>query len=204
LNAVFIPILLSYLFVLSLTGCFPPTKTEIPSIDKRRKEWEKERISTLLSSDRVKRKDIAFLLAYYLGDLAVFFEVNPELYPVYSDVSDDTKGLKEKIYIDKTLKMGWMRNFPDGRFYPIDDIKRFQLAIILYRVSESLPILEEKNTGHFEIRDVADSDYTFKAITFVINNGFLKLTDGYFFKNKSVTGYEAARCFSVFRKKLKK
>jgi|GEM_PF-6567149 len=181
-----------------------PEKTQPPPLDQLRRQWEKEKLESLLSSEKIQRKDMAFLIAYYLGDLALFFEKNPHVYSVPEGVADDTKGLKEKIYIDRVLSMGWMRNFPDGRFYPLDLLRRFQLAIILHRVSENLPFLDDKELKSFEIKDVPYSDYTHKVIAFAVGNGFLKLEDGYFLKDKNVTGYEAARSLSVFRKKLKK
>lgn len=197
-------ILLLYAFLLFLPGCMPSTKTQTPLVEQSRKQWEKERLKSLLSVEKINRKDMAFLLAYYLDDLAPFFEKNPLVYSVPEGVADDTKGLKEKIYIDRVLSMGWMRNFPDGRFYPLDELRRFQLAIILHRVSENLPFLDDKELKDFEIKDVPYSDYTHKVIAFAVGNGFLKLEDGYFLKDKNVTGYEAARSLSVFRKKLKK
>lgn len=182
----------------------PVKKVEPPTSSQLKRQWEKDNLLNLLSKERVKRKDIAFLLVYYLNDLLPFFEKQPSLYPVGDKRIDDIKGLDEETYIVKALKMGWMRNFPDGKFYPDDEIKRFQLAIILYRVSKTLPFFSANNVGYCEIKDVPYSDYTYKTVAFIVLNNLLTLKDGFFFKDKSVTSREAAKCFSKFRKMLKK
>ncbi|TET78850.1 MAG: hypothetical protein E3J41_03445 [Candidatus Cloacimonadota bacterium] len=182
----------------------PVRKTKPTTLIQLKKDWEKEHLINILSQNRVKRKVIAFLLVYYLNDLQPFFEENPDMYPVENGKIFDIIGLDEEPYIVDALKIGWMRNFPDGKFYPDDDVKRFQLAIILYRVSKTLPFFHSKKVYHYEMKDVPLSDYTYKAITFAISNKFLRLEDGFFFRDRDVTGFEAARSFSKFRKILKK
>ncbi len=191
-------------FLICIAGCMPVKKVEPPTSSQLKRQWEKDNLLNLLSKDRVKRKDIAFFLVYYLNDLLPFFEKQPSLYPIGDKRIKDIKGLNEETYIVKALKMGWMSNFPDGKFYPDDKIKRFQLAIILFRVSKTLPFFSGNNVGYCEIKDVPYSDYTYKVLSFVVLNNLLTLEDGFFFKDKSVTGREAAKCFSKFRKMLKK
>ncbi len=125
------------------------------------------------------------------------------LYPVTIEESD-TKGMAEEPYINKALSIGWMRNFPDGRFYPDDKIQRSHFALILYRVSKSLPLFPSKTPREIEIGDVGKDDYLYPAVLFATSNGFLKMEDHAFGKERTVSGYEAARAFSSFRTMLKK
>ena len=191
-------------FLICTVGCVPVRKRKPTTLIQLKKDWEKEHLINILSQNTVKRMDIAFLLVYYLNDFQPFFEENPDMYPVENGKIFDIIGLDEEPYIVDALKIGWMRNFPDGKFYPDDDVKRFQLAIILYRVSKTLPFFYSKKVYHYEMKDVPLSDYTYKAITFAISNKFLRLEDGFFFRDRDVTGFEAARSFSKFRKILKK
>lgn len=147
---------------------------------------------------------MAFLLIYYLGDLALFFEEKPLLYPVAPSKEGDTKAIEEEQYIKKALGIGWMRNFPDGRFYPDDGIKRNHFALILYRVSKSLPLFPGTPLQDPEVADVSPDDYLYPAVLFVISHGFLKTEGGTFDRQRMVSGYEAARALSAFRKMLKK
>lgn len=189
--------------LICLAGCMPPKKTKPLTLTQLKKDKDKTLLN-ILSMGSVRRKDIAFLLVYYFNDLLPFFEKKQDLYHFPNNVIIDIKGLKEEPYIVDALRMGWMRNFPDGKFYPNDEIRRFQLAIILYRVSETLPLFYSNETKRCEIKDVPNSDYTYRAICFVVSNKLLKTKDGFFFKNRFITGYEACRSLSEFRKMLKK
>lgn len=191
-------------FLICTIGCVSVRKTKPTTLIQFKKDWEKEHLLNILSQDRLKRKDIAFLLVYYLNDLLPFFEENPDMYPVENGKIIDIIGLDEEPYITDALKIGWMRNFPDGKFYPDDDVKRFQLSIILYRVSKTLLFFHSKKVHHYEMKDVPQSDYAYEAITFAVSNKLLRLKDGFFFRDKNVTGFEATRSFSKFRKILKK
>ena len=192
------------IFLIAIGGCLPARKPKPPTQEQLRKEWEREHLLNILSMERVKRKDIAFLLCYYFDDILPFFEEKPLFYKSLNDSTDDYKHLDEGTYISLALRVGWMGNFPDGMFYPDDELKRFQFAIILYRVSRTLPLFQGVKLKYNEIKDVSYSDYTYKAINFAVSNKFFDLKDGFFFKDKNVTGYESARIFSLFRKRLKR
>jgi hypothetical protein len=168
------------------------------------KVWEKEHLLHILTKEGIARRDIAFLLIYYLGDLVLFFEEKPLLYPLPSAAESDTKDIEEEQYIRKALSIGWMRNFPDGRFYPDDVVQRDHLAIILERVSRSLPLFPDKPLQGIVIDDVPSDDYVYPAVLFTVANGFLKMQDHTFGRERAVSGYEAARALSAFRKMLKK
>ena len=195
--------LLIFYFVF-ISGCTPTRKTKPPDQKQIQREWENKHLTDILELEIVKRKDIAFLLVYYLNDLLLFFEENPDTYPIGHEDIFDIIGLEEGPYIADALKIGWMGNFPDGQFYPHDEVKRFHFAIILFKVSKNLPLLQDSFVDDNEIKDVSYSDYTYKAITFAVSHKLLKLRDGYFYENKYLTGYEAARALSTFRKLLKK
>lgn len=158
----------------------------------------------ILTQEHITRKDIAFLLIYYLGDLTLFFEEKPSLYPVLKSEESDTKDIDEEPYINKALSIGWMRNFPDGKFYPDDGVKRHHFALILHRVSKSLPLFPNKSLQGIEVKDVTFNDYLYPAVLFAVSHNLLKMEDGAFGKEKTVNGYEAARALSTFRKMLKK
>ncbi|MCK4575420.1 hypothetical protein KAU34_03345 [candidate division WOR-3 bacterium] len=182
----------------------PVKKTKPQTQGQLKKAWEKEHLLHILTQEKLRRKDIAFLLIYYLNDLLPFFEEHPEMYPVKNNNIFDIIGLEEGPYIADVLRVGWMKNFPDGKFYPVDEIKRFQFAIILFKVSKTLPLFQGKTENNYNIKDIDYSDYTYKAVTFTVSNEFLKLKDGFFYKDKNVTGYEAAIALSKLRKMLKK
>lgn len=116
----------------------------------------------------------------------------------------DTKGISEERYIKKALGIGWMRNFPDGKFYSEDGVKRSHFALILYRVSKSLPLFPQRPAQEIDINDVGKDDYLYPAVLFTVSNGFLEMDDHTFGRERKVSGYEAARAFSSFRKMLKK
>jgi len=151
----------------------------------------------------VKRKDVAFILVYYLRDFLPFFEPTSKGYPANGNITDIT-GLNEEVYIKKVVNMGWMRILPDGKFYPDDEVRRFQFAIILYRVFGSLPFLQNPEHENVNIKDVHPSDYIYNPVFFVVSHKLLHLVDGYFYKDKTVTGYEACLALSKLRKILKK
>jgi hypothetical protein len=118
--------------------------------------------------------------------------------------SSDAEGTDEREYIARVQAIGWMRNYPDGNFYPHDTVKRSHLAIILYRVSKTLPFFPEKAASGIEVSDVPFADYLYPSVAFVVVHGFLRLQEGVFGKEEPVTGYEAARALSSFRTLLKK
>jgi hypothetical protein len=186
------------------SGCVSSRKTKPPVQKQIQREWENKHLTDILEFEVVQRKDIAFLLVYYFNDLLPFFEENPDTYPIGREDIFDIIGLEEGPYISDALKMGWMRNFPDGQFYPHDEVRRFHFALILFNVSRNLPLFQGSSVTDIEIKDVSYSDYTYNAIIFAVSNRLMKLKDGYFFENKNLTGYEAARAFSEFRKILKK
>jgi len=195
-----LPIFLVYI---SLTGCITTKRYKLPKQSEIISKKEKENIFEILSSQEVKRKDIAFVLIYYLRDFLPFFEPVSKGRPVNDNISDIT-GLKEEEYIKKAVNMGWMRIMPDGKFYPYDKVKRFQFAIILYRVFGSLVFLQNSGQENVDIKDVHPSDYIYNPVFFVVSHKLLPLVNGYFYRNKTVTGYEVCLALSKLRKMLKK
>jgi hypothetical protein len=200
----FVNFLITYIVIslVCVTGCVSARKEKPLTSIQQQKKWEKDKLLQILSQEQVKRKDIAFLLVYYLNDLVPFFEKQPDFYHVGDKWNIDIVELEEKVYIVKALDMGWMTNFPDGKFYPEDEVKRFQFAIILFRVSKTQPILSDKSTSNYQIKDVPYSDYSYNAVTFTVSNGFLKLENNYFYKNRNVTGFKVATSLSKLRKML--
>ncbi len=139
-----------------------------------------------------------------MDDLLLFFEEKPAIYPAAKTGISDIKGLDEEPFIEKALRIGWMRNFPDGQFYPHDGVKRFQYALILFRVSKTLPLLHDGSKIQCELEDISRSHYAYEAIVFSVSKNLIKSEDGYFRREKYIRGYEAARSLSSFRKMLKK
>jgi hypothetical protein len=184
--------------------CTPAKTTPSTTADQLQKAWEKEHLLHILTKDGISRKDIAFLLIYYLGDLALFFEENPALYPSVATGESDTEGIDEEQYIKKVMSIGWMRNFPDGRFYPDDPVRRAHFAIILHRVSKSLPFFPNQSLQDIEIADVSFDDYLYPAILFAVSHDLIKMEESRFIRERAVSGYEAARALSTFRTMLRK
>jgi hypothetical protein len=202
-QAIILPCFL-FILLVYLGGCTPGRKrvTEHPRVLKE--VWERENLMNIISRNSIKRKDVAFLLVYYLGDLMPFFQETSSLYSPSQTNIKDISGLKEKEYIKECLSIGWMRDFPDGRFYPDDKVKRFHLAIVLFRVANMLPVIDTRTGSYCKIEDVAEDDYVYNVVRFVVLRGFMKLNNGMFYGKKQVTGYETARALSQFRKLLKK
>lgn len=195
-----------FLFILLvfLVGCAPGNKQVTEESQVLKKVWERENLMNIISRNSIKRKDMAFLLVYYLGDLMPFFQETSSLYSSSKTNIKDISNLDEKDYIEECLSIGWMRDLPDGRFYPHDKVKRFQLAIVLFRVATMLPVIDTRTDSYYDIKDIAEDDYVYNVVRFVVSKGFMKLSDGMFYGEKQVTGYETARALSEFRKLLKK
>ena len=94
--------------------------------------------SLIIKAESISRGEFAYILVtrFTSHDLLGFMTK-------YSDIKpEDARNYWSEDYINTSCEYQIMRIMPDGNFYPDDPVKKFQAAIVLYRVAVNFQIVE--------------------------------------------------------------
>ncbi len=94
--------------------------------------------SLIIKAESISRGELAYILVtrFTSYDLLGFMIKNSYIRP------EDVMYYWSEEYINTSCEYRIMRILPDGNFYPDDPVKKFQMAIVLYRIVVNFRIVE--------------------------------------------------------------